>query len=67
MIAGDTTTYTSGQIATITGVGSLLINSDGSYTFTPVVNYNGFVPLVTYTSTDGNGTDISTLTLKVVA
>ncbi|MDA3500294.1 Ig-like domain-containing protein, partial [Acinetobacter sp. AOR34_HL] len=66
MIAGDTTTYTAGQIATITGVGSLLINSDGSYTFTPVVNYNGFVPLVTYTSTDGNSTDISTLTLKVV-
>ena len=35
--------------------GELTINSDGSYTFVPAANYNGSVPLITYTITDGNG------------
>ena len=30
-----------GQTATITGVGTLTIGSDGSYTFTPAADYNG--------------------------
>ncbi len=33
-----------GVAATITGVGTLIINPDGSYTFTPAPNYDGAVP-----------------------
>ena len=54
-VAGDPTVYTAGQTATIAGVGTLVINADGSYTFTPVANYNGPVPTATYTISDGNG------------
>ncbi|MDD2653025.1 MAG: VCBS domain-containing protein, partial [Sulfurimonas sp.] len=45
---------------------TLLINTDGAYTFTPEANYNGAVPVATYTLTDGSGTDdTSTLTITV--
>ncbi|QDE29861.1 cadherin-like domain-containing protein [Shewanella polaris] len=38
----------------------------GVYTFTPVANYNGAVPVITYTLTDGSGAnDTSTLSLTV--
>ena len=53
-MAGDPTVYTAGQTATIAGVGTLTINADGSYTFTPAANYNGAVPVATYTLTDGS-------------
>ncbi|MEZ0315910.1 MAG: retention module-containing protein [Methylophilaceae bacterium] len=65
-VAGDATVYLAGQTASMTGVGTLVINANGSYTFTPAVNYNGPVPVATYTVTDGNGgTDTSTLTIDV--
>ena len=48
-------TYTAGQTATIPNVGTLVINADGTYTFTPVPNYNGAAPVATYTVSDGNG------------
>jgi VCBS repeat-containing protein len=57
--------YLAGQTATIAGVGTLLINADGSYTFTPAPNYSGAVPLVNYTISDGTLTASSTLTLSV--
>jgi Mg-chelatase subunit ChlD len=60
------TTYTAGSSATITNVGTLLIAANGAYTFTPAANYNGTVPTVTYTVTDGSGTDdTSTLNISV--
>ena len=49
------------------GVGSLVISADGSYVFVPDANYNGAVPVVTYTMTDGSNNDTSTLTLSVTA
>ncbi|WP_426359187.1 beta strand repeat-containing protein [Pseudocolwellia sp. HL-MZ19] len=55
VIDGDATTYLAGTIATIAGVGDLVINSDGSFTFTPALNYNGAVPSATYTVSDGTG------------
>ena len=55
LVAGDATVTPLAQTATIAGVGSLVISSDGSYTFTPVANYNGPVPVATYTVTDGSG------------
>ncbi|RSO75384.1 beta strand repeat-containing protein [Acinetobacter pittii] len=66
-VAGVAGTFNAGQTATITGVGSLIINGNGSYTFTPALDYKGTVPLVTYTVSDGTATSTSTLTLTVSA
>jgi VCBS repeat-containing protein len=58
--------FAPGQAAVIAGVGTLTLNRDGSYSFTPAANYNGPVPAVRYTVADGEGgTDTSTLTLNV--
>ncbi|WP_223511101.1 beta strand repeat-containing protein, partial [Pseudomonas sp. GL-B-19] len=54
--------FTAGQTATITGVGTLIIASNGAYTFTPAENYNGTVPTVTYTTNTGS---TSTLDISV--
>jgi len=60
------TTYAAGSTATIANVGSLVIGANGAYTFTPTDNYNGTVPTVSYTVTDGSGTDVSsTLNISV--
>ncbi|MFZ3285678.1 MAG: cadherin-like domain-containing protein [Telluria sp.] len=64
-LAGSTVSYTAGQTAVIAGVGSLVINTNGLYTFTPAANYNGAVPVATYTTTDGFSVDTSTLTIAV--
>ena len=60
-------TYPPGTTATIPGVGQIVINPDGSYLFTPDKDWNGTVPPVTYTVSDGNngGTATSTLTIVV--
>ncbi|WP_353411405.1 beta strand repeat-containing protein, partial [Pseudoteredinibacter isoporae] len=63
----DGTTYTPGQTATLTGVGTLTIEADGAYTFTPELNYNGPVPIVSYTVTDGVDSVSSTLSISVGA
>ena len=50
----------------IAGIGEITINADGSYAFTPAANYNGTVPPITYTVSDGNGgTATATLTILV--
>ncbi|MFO1264312.1 MAG: retention module-containing protein [Rhodoferax sp.] len=64
-VAGNPYTFTAGQTATIAGVGTVLINTDGTYTFTPSANYNGSVPVVTYKLTDGTNSVSSTLTITV--
>ncbi|RYF52631.1 MAG: tandem-95 repeat protein, partial [Comamonadaceae bacterium] len=61
------TTYTAGQTATLAGVGTLVINANGGYTFTPALNYNGAVPVATYTVSDGALTSTATLTVNVTA
>ncbi len=73
-IAGMTGTQAVGSAVTVTDgattVGSLTINANGSYNFVPALNYNGPVPVVTYTVSDGqavNNTDTSTLTLSITA
>ena len=60
-------THAAGTLATLAGVGTLQINGDGSYLFTPAANYNGPVPVATYTVTDGTTTQTATLTLDVTA
>ncbi|WP_154948003.1 cadherin-like domain-containing protein, partial [Pseudomonas fluorescens] len=60
------TTYAAGSTATIANVGTLVIGANGAYTFTPAANYNGSVPTVSYTVTDGSGSNVtSTLTISV--
>ena len=43
--------------------GTVVVNADGTYTYTPVANYNGFDSF-TYKITDGDG-DISTATVSI--
>ncbi|WP_271271532.1 tandem-95 repeat protein [Aliamphritea hakodatensis] len=62
---GAQTSFTAGQTATITGVGTITLAANGTYSFTPNANYNGPVPVVTYTLTDGSSTDTSTLSITV--
>ncbi|NKC05286.1 tandem-95 repeat protein [Ochrobactrum haematophilum] len=60
------TNYNAGEDATIAGVGTFKLESDGSYTFTPDENWNGTVPTITYTISDGEGgTDTADLTITV--
>jgi len=61
------TTYAAGTAAALAGIGTLLINANGSYTYTPLADYNGPVPLATYTVSDGVTTTTATLTLAVTA
>ncbi|MBL4817456.1 MAG: retention module-containing protein [Shewanella sp.] len=54
-------THTAGTTVELEG-GKLVINADGSYTFTPNENWNGTVPVITYTTNTGS---TATLTLEV--
>ncbi|MGI2213865.1 retention module-containing protein, partial [Shewanella oncorhynchi] len=58
-VNGDT--VTAGTTASLEG-GDLVINADGSYTFTPNENWNGQVPVITYTTNTGS---TATLTINV--
>jgi hypothetical protein len=66
-IAGVVQTFTAVQKATIPNVGTLTLNADGSYIFTPAVNYTGAIPVATYTLSDGEFTATATLTLTMTA
>ncbi|WP_040259424.1 retention module-containing protein [Pseudomonas massiliensis] len=52
-VAGVTGTFVAGQVATIQGVGTITIATNGDYAFTPVANWNGTVPQITYTTDTG--------------
>ncbi|PKG78882.1 hypothetical protein CXF80_11490 [Shewanella sp. Actino-trap-3] len=47
-IDGVTGPLTLGQAVIIAGVGSFTLSANGAYSFTPVANYNGPVPVITY-------------------
>ena len=65
-ISGIAGSFTAGQTATITNVGTLTIAANGDYVFDPVDNWNGNVPVVTYNVRDPNGgTGSSTLSISV--
>ncbi|KAB2925548.1 MAG: tandem-95 repeat protein, partial [Dechloromonas sp.] len=58
------TTYAAGTPVVLPGVGTLVIETNGDYSFTPAANYTGAIPVATYTISDGlGGTDTATLTL----
>ncbi len=64
-VDGDSLTVLAGTFPTTAG-GSISINTDGSYTYTPPTDFNGD-DSVDYTVTDGLLTDIGTLTISVTA
>ncbi len=49
----NSVTYSAGDIVSIPTVGSIQVNADGSYSFSPAHDYNGAVPQVTYTTNTG--------------
>ncbi len=61
------TSFNVGTNVTLTGagIGSLIINADGSYTFTPESNFSGAIPQITYTITDGTVTSTCTFDITV--
>jgi hypothetical protein len=64
-IAGLPGTFAPGTIATVPGIGTLTIAPNGDYSFTPVTNYAGPVPVATYTVSDGTATTSSTLSIAL--
>ncbi|WP_270672189.1 retention module-containing protein [Aeromonas sp. QDB17] len=62
---GPNQNVSAGQSVTQPGVGTLVINSDGSFTFTPEPHYDGPVPPVTYVVDDGRDQVTSTLTITI--
>lgn len=62
-IAG--TTHAAGSTAVLAGIGSLTLAANGTYDFVPEANYNGPVPVATYTVSDGIASVTATLTLSV--
>ena len=52
-------TYGPGSLVNISGKGEIIINANGSLTFTPVSNFNGALPVITYTMQDLAGTTSS--------
>jgi hypothetical protein len=61
------TSYNAGQEATIADVGKVTIAADGKYSFTPVTDYSGDVPAITYTVSNDSKVDSANLKIKVVA
>ena len=59
-------TFSAGTTAKIPAVGILVINPDGSFSFTPNTGYAGSVPKVTYTVSDGTNTDTAMLSFSPV-
>ncbi|MBM7071229.1 tandem-95 repeat protein, partial [Shewanella sp. 202IG2-18] len=57
----DGQTITAGTETSVEG-GTLVINADGSYSFTPAQDWNGTLPVITYTTSTGS---TATLTIEV--
>ena len=58
--------YTVGDTATFPE-GSITINADGSFTFIPAPGYDGSLPLIIYTISDGTTTTVGNLYLSIVS
>jgi choice-of-anchor C domain-containing protein len=53
VLAGDATVYTAGAPAPVNNIGTITIAANGDYSFTPVANWSGEVPQITYTTNTG--------------
>jgi len=63
-IDNDATVYDASEVATVDNVGAFSVSSAG-ITFTPAQNYDGAVPVVTYTTNTG-ATDTLTITINPI-
>jgi gliding motility-associated-like protein len=54
-VNGDNSVHYTGIPATIPNVGSIVLGSNGLFTFTPSGYFNGTVPTIAYTISDGKG------------
>ncbi|MBU3847400.1 MAG: BapA prefix-like domain-containing protein [Candidatus Acinetobacter avistercoris] len=61
------TEYGVGTDIIITGVGTVNVNANGAYIFSPVKDYSGNVPAITYTVSDGVAKDTANLNIEVIA
>jgi len=57
--------HPAGTTATLPGIGTLIVEADGRYTFTPAKDYAGPVPEVSCVISDGVLTTVSNLTLTI--
>jgi len=57
--------HPAGSTATLPGIGTLVVEADGRYTFTPARDYAGPVPEVSCVISDGTLTTVSHLTLTI--
>ncbi len=58
-------TAVAGTALPLDGVGTLTINPNGSFNFTPAANYNGAVPEATFTVSDGTNSTTGTLAISI--
>lgn len=58
-------THPAGSTAVVGGVGTLSMSVDGHWTYTPAPNFNGSVPVIEVTVSDGSLSTTSTLSLTV--
>ncbi|MBO1924215.1 immunoglobulin-like domain-containing protein, partial [Thiomicrorhabdus sp. 6S3-12] len=66
------TTYDAGDTAVMSGYGTVTVESDGNYSFTPEAGYVGDVPEISYSVVDVNDaspqdTDTSILSIEVIS
>lgn len=64
-IAGIVGAFSAGVTTPILGVGEVTIHADGEYSFQPGLNYNGAVPLINYSVTNGSEFRVSSLVLTI--
>ena len=61
------TSYKPGSTATIPSAGTITIGADGIFTYSPILNFNGVLPTITYTVSDAeNNTDTGELIVNVL-
>ncbi len=58
-------TYSAGNPANLTE-GTITINANGGFTFTPAANYNGNIPVINYSISDGTSTDTANLAISII-
>lgn len=61
----NNSTYKASEIANFQE-GSIVINSNGSFDFIPTLNYNGNIPEIVYTISDGDFTSSSSLNISII-
>ncbi|WP_197453465.1 Ig-like domain-containing protein [Caulifigura coniformis] len=64
----NSSSFAPGSVVNIGGVGAFILTATGDFTFEPALNYNGPVPPITYTISDGQGgTATGTITVTITS